>query len=203
MKKLYLILGAILCLLPMQVKAIDAPTLKDTIILVENAPIVGNAVYFNAYSAIKKIARSDPYLQSQLSSNDIEQLAEAVAKVHYVTEVDWKLLLSIMYVESKFLYTKGDVKPYAKNKKKKVLFDYAAIGLMQVNLKYWGHIISKAGLQQQDLLNNEKGILIGALILKKNIEKYGWEKGIMRYNGSGPAARRYAKKVLRIYKTIA
>ena len=156
-------------------------------------------------SAILTIVEQDPLKRGvAVSSAKLYDLAVAVSKAARVTEVDWKLLLAISYVESNLCSDKalkGDKKDIQSSSRR--LYDYWSIGCMQVNLRWWGNAVHEAGLQQQDLLDYEKGIIIGALILKHKVDKYGWKEGIRRYNGKGKLSYIYQKKVLKVLSVIS
>lgn len=141
--------------------------------------------------AINLIISIDPHLQTEFTPNKIISVANDVAIAQEVTGVDWRILLSVMYVESrmchkKYLHGDGHLpKP--------------SLGCMQVNTHYWGDSLKRAGIPAKALLNPETGIIVGAMILKKNIDRFGLAEGIKRYNGSGKAAADYRDKVLTIY----
>ena len=129
-------------------------------------------------------------------------VATSILKAHMLTGVDWRVLLAISYVESNLCSRmRGDRKPNT-NTNADNLYSYWSVGCMQVNMRWWGPIIDRAGLKQADLLDVENGIIIGALILKMKIDKYGTINGIRRYNGAGPESYEYLNKVQLIVNVI-
>ena len=181
--------------------AVDSSTIKKSL---DTAKIINVGYVANDIErAIKGILSSNPALQRRFTESKIKTLASAIAKASKITGVDWKIILAVSYVESRMcLVQRGDKKQNASGTK---LFDFWSTGCMQVNLRWWGEIISDAGLKQQDLLDHEKSIIIGALILKHYIKQNGgdWDTGVKRYNGYGERAKIYQSKVLKIYKMIA
>jgi len=92
-------------------------------------------------------------------------------------------------------YSKGTViRPYSLESAQKILkelhrkgYNYD-VGLMQIN-RSW---IDKYNLPPKVFLEEEYNALFGAFILRKLLDKYGYEEAIWRYNGN----RSYLRKVL-------
>lgn len=136
-----------------------------------------------------------------LSVKKREILARSLLKAEVITGIDWRLLLAITKIESSLcLFVLGDKKKDVVGTGK--ISDYNSFGCMQVHWYWWGKDLQKAGLTKKALLDYETGIIVGATILKKYIDIYGWNQGIVKYNGSGPAAREYAKKVLKVFESL-
>jgi len=152
--------------------------------------------------AIFEISEKQPAMQEHLSVKTIWELAEAISRVHTATGVDWKLILSISYVESRLC--KGSLKGDKKRGRRGTrLSDYWATGCMQVHMRWWGPMVADAGLKQSDLLDWEKGMMVGAVIIDHLVKRYGIRTGIRKYNGSGPTAEAYRAKVLKVYNKIS
>jgi len=196
-----LILALFLLVAPFQAYAVRSTDISQAISAAETVKLHDT---FLIAVAIEKILEADPFFQHRVMTNAaILKLAKDVEKASKVSGRRWELLLAISYVESNLCdegWLKGDKKL---NRTGKKLIDYDSIGCMQVNLKWWGEEISKAGLQQQDLLDSTNGIIIGALILTHKVDVYGWEEGIKRYNGIGIRAENYRTRVLTVLNLIA
>jgi hypothetical protein len=202
MKKLLAwVLVCTMFIIPSTALAIDSETVIATLALAEATNAVASP---EIVEAIWKIVQADPLgMRRTMTVGQAEELAAAVSAASHATGTDWRLLLSISYVESNLCHQrwlKGDQKPGTTGK---TLFDYWSVGCMQVNLRWWGTIVADAGLNQEDLLDYENGIVLGAMILKKYQDRYGWKEGIRRYNGTGHKATQYQAKVLKVYNTIA
>lgn len=67
------------------------------------------------------------------------------------------------------------------------------LGLGQVHPKYWFKVLKKELIvdSKEDLLDAEKNLYATAYILA-SLQEYGMLGMLRRYNGSGPAARKYA-----------
>jgi len=70
-----------------------------------------------------------------------------------------------------------------------------SVGLMQVRVATWR---KEFGLEDEGMLDAGRSLEVGTEILRRLVAKHGLEKGIERYNGQGPKARRYARKVLKL-----
>jgi soluble lytic murein transglycosylase-like protein len=70
-----------------------------------------------------------------------------------------------------------------------------SIGLMQVRIETWRRVFK---FEPKEMLEAGKSLEVGTEILRLQVARYGLRKGIERYNGKGPKARRYAAKVLRL-----
>lgn len=136
----------------------------------------------------------------------------AFRRIGKLTGINYKVLISVAYVES-------GLNPYAVNVDGKSYFfksresadravkrfigEYGSvdIGLMQVNYEIWGKYLN---LSIKQLLNPKINILIGAYILRHYIRKYGlsWTT-IGRYHSSAFRANyNYRRKIKYIYGLI-
>jgi hypothetical protein len=159
----------------------------------EALTIVFSFEEFQIKNAIISIAESDKLVKADLTKDKLNTLGHAVAVAHELSGVDWRIILSVMYVESRLCHKdwlKGD----------KHLENYRSIGCMQVHTSWWGKKLKAAGIAKTDLLDYDIGIVIGSLILADRIDRYGFDEGIRRYNGTGPAAEAYRKKVMKAYR---
>jgi hypothetical protein len=144
--------------------------------------------------AIVLIGQSEPGVDAQLTGYRIHTIAKAIAKASEVSGVDWRLILAVAYVETGICnpkHMKGDSGIGG------------SFGCLQVFSPVWGKTLEKSGISKKDLLDTQKGIMVGAIILRSKVDQYGWKQGIKRYNGSGPKTDIYLANVLRIYKKIA
>lgn len=75
-----------------------------------------------------------------------------------------------------------------------------SVGLMQVNLRFWGDLYH---VTANDMLDPEKSLAVGTSILKRFVQRYGLWDGVRHYNGSGPRAEKYARRVLALAGYVA
>ncbi len=98
------------------------------------------------------------------------------------------LILSIMYVESRF-------DPFARSRK-------GAVGLLQVMPKVWSKELKREGIikDKRDLYLIDKNVEAGLYIFKKYMEKTkSLEKTLFKYSGGD---KTYAMKVLKVLGEI-
>lgn len=117
------------------------------------------------------------------------KVAFAVGRVAEALNVDWQLVLAIAKEESQLCSKRWLIGDGGR-----------AAGCMQVNFRWWKKTVEEAGLTFDDLLEPRTGILIGTLILKYKLNRYGPYEGIKRYNGKGQAAINYRERVIKTYK---
>jgi soluble lytic murein transglycosylase-like protein len=135
--------------------------------------------------------------------------ADTFKRVGKITGINYKVLVSVAYVES-------GLNPYAVDVDGRAYFfrnrakaaraikgyvrEYSSvdIGLMQVNYEIWGRYLN---LSIRQLLNPKINILIGAFILRHYIRKYGYSwKTIGRYHSAEDWSNyNYRNKVRAIY----
>ena len=184
-----LILGLLLLTMPFSAYAVDSKSIVNSLNRVD---IVQVDNVSEVTSAIERIIKANPFNQSRrIDSKGIRDLAIVVAKVSYVTKVDWKLILSISYIESSLCHPRW-------LESNQGLRDWS-VGCMQVNHRWWAKPVEGAGLSFNDLTETKAGMITGSLILKSKIKEFGWYEGIKRYNGIGKAADLYRHKVLSVY----
>lgn len=126
-----------------------------------------------------------------MTDQEIDELSLSVSIASELTEIDSELILAIAAVESQLCHKKwlkGD--------------SGASMGCMQIYTPVWNKILSKAQVSKKDLLDTRTNIVIGALILKEKMNRHGHNNGILRYNGSGNAAKMYLAKVQKLYERI-
>ncbi len=138
--------------------------------------------------------------------------ADTFKRVAKATGINYKILVSVAYVESGLNPYAVDVDGRAyfyKNKRmavravKRYIREYSSvdIGLMQVNYELWGQYLN---LSIRQLLNPKTNILVGAFILSHYIRKYGYSwKTIGRYHSAEKWSNyNYRRKVKYIYGLI-
>ena len=161
--------------------------------------VVRNNVILEIERAIDRLSTEDPLELgiAPIPKQRRHQIARAVYIAAVTTGANWKLLVAMAYVESALCTNlKGDKKPGTSGKS---LYHWWSVGCMMVNMRWWGGYLSEIGLLQEDLLDYETGFVIGALILQYYQERYGFWKGVERYNGIGERARRYREKIRKVY----
>lgn len=135
--------------------------------------------------------------------------ADIFKRMGKITGVNYKILISVAYVESGLNPYAVDVNGRAyffKSRERAVKaikryvreYNSVDIGLMQVNYEIWGRYLN---LPVRKLLDPKINILIGAFILRHYIRKYGysWET-IGRYHSAGNWENyNYRNKVRGIY----
>lgn len=115
---------------------------------------------------------------------------QGAAQYHHV---DIWLLYSIAWVESGF-------KPNAFNRNRNGSVD---LGMMQINT-IWLPELRKYGISHNQLMDGCTSVYIGAWILSKNIQRYGYTwRAIGAYNSGNPGiGYRYAEKVYAAHRRI-
>lgn len=180
------------------VLAIDGPTIRRYI---ESVSHVGYVDISNIESAINNILAKDSYLKSKYPDRKVKNVSLAIARAAMVSGVDWKILLTISYIESRMcLFKRGDRKA---NSYGNSLYSYWAVGCGQIHLKWWGAEITRAGLTQEALLDYQTNFIVTALIIRHYQDRFGFWEGVRRYNGSGYKSYQYLTKAKRIYANIA
>ena len=194
MKKLLFIIAL---LVPLNSYALEPIAIKQAV-----TATVRSYNHPDLLSVGKAILKIAEHKRINIPQKDVFRLSTAVLHAHEVTGVDWRLLLAIATVETNLCQYRlfGDKKQGAEGER---LFDYWSVGCMQVNTKWWGSALTEAGITQQHMLEYKTGITVGALILKKYLDRYGEHNGIKRYNGIGQMAENYRTKVYRIIKIIS
>ena len=138
--------------------------------------------------------------------------ANTFKKVGKITGVNYKILVSVAYVESGLNPYSVDVdgrayffksRESAEKAVKRFIGGHSSvdIGIMQVNYEIWGRYLN---LTIKQLLNPKINILIGAYILRHYVKKYGYSwKTIARYHSADYQANyNYRKKIKYIYGLI-
>jgi hypothetical protein len=206
------IMKAFVCILlilalPVSALAVSTSQLKDNLASLEvtEAPdtleLVDVLVAFQRIILSEEDADTRAYLLKRITHNQQLKVAAAILKASKITDIDWRLLLSIAYIESHAcLNVRGDQKP---NTDGKQLYDFWAVGCCQIHTKWWGNILADSGLTQEDLLDPEINFIFAAMILDKYQTKYGYWEGIRRYNGVGAPSIIYLNKVKSLMKVIS
>ena len=128
------------------------------------------------------IQKSNPKLEAHIK----EVVAGQIIIAAMEASIPWEIIAAIAYVESRY-------NPYA-------IGPCDDRGVMQIHSKECaGHVINR-----DYLFNVEYNILVGVCILKEKLEQTEGDmlNAIGRYNGSGPAAIKYAEKVCKIVMEI-
>lgn len=183
----HLLLGVAL-LLPSTVQAATVTPISVSSTLEEANAVSWTIEGFFLRYKIRKLA-SD--LKIKMTDDEVDELAHSISIASELSEIDSELLLAIAAVESQLCHKKwlkGD--------------GGASMGCMQIYTPVWGKILTKANVSKKDLFDTRTNIVIGSLILREKINKYGYENGILRYNGNGEAAKQYLIKVQKLYKRI-
>ena len=127
----------------------------------------------------------DSYIERVCQKDCIESetLVDAATIAAIKTNLDLKLILAIVRVESSF-------QVHAKNGK--------SVGLMQLYLRY-----HKAKFQGKHYMDPASNIMAGAMVMKECMDTHhnSLRKASRCYNGGGD--RQYYKKLLRAYSDIS
>jgi hypothetical protein len=203
-KQLTIALAVAVISVPNLGHAVSSSAITDSIKKADSISFVEHTTNDDIVTVIRTLLRKDPLKQGRVMTDaEISDISTNIVKASVVTGVDWKLLLAISYVESNICHKdwlRGDKKS---NKSGKYLSDFWSVGCGQIHLKWWGEIISDAGLTQEDLLSSEYNLIISGLILKHKQDRYGYWGGVRRYNGTGQMSYNYLAKVKKVISSIS